>query len=139
MTITFDDGRQYPLVAKYDVTFADFVSGVYAPVARVPVGATLFRAFFVSTVVWNSVTSDTMAIGHQITGSAAVVNYYAAAASVAAAAPVRIPALETGLKYTVGGTVGLTWTGVGTAPTTGAGSIFIEYVLDNRAHEVQDR
>lgn len=129
MAITKPTGRQYPLVAKVDFTFADFVSGVAAEAVKIPGNCRVSGGHLVISTAFNSGTSDTIQVGD---GDSAA-RYKDSINGQAVALTALVP---TGYKYTVPDTIDITWTGVGAAPTAGAGYLMVEYFAENRANEV---
>ena len=131
MAITFDTGRQYPLVESADFVLGDLTSGEAVPLIKLPQGATVIGGTLTISTVFNSTSSDAIDIGDD--GDA---NRYTAS-------PVSGQALActelslTGYTYSANNTVDITWTSGGGTPTTGAGTVRVMYVLDGRSHEVQ--
>lgn len=130
MAITKDGGRQYPLWAEVEFAYTDFTSGVSAEAIDLPGNAVVVGGELVITTAFNSATSDTF-----IVGDGAVTNRYANAVNGAAAA--RTALTLTGFRYTTPDTVDVRWTGVGAAPSAGAGVLRVQYILKNRSNEVQ--
>ena len=123
-----DSGRQDVLVAVQAFDYSELVDATAVPAVNVPPGAIVVGGQLVITTVFNSATSDTIAVGDGT-------NAYLAATDVTA---LGATALGGGLPYSVSDTVDLTWDGTGAVPTTGAGYLVLEYVIDGRACEVQD-
>lgn len=130
MAITKDAGRQYPMTAYVDFTFADLTSGSGIAAIDIPPGATVTGGGLLISTAFDSGTSDTMSIG-----DSGVTTRYENAQDVKSAAGFW-PLTLTGYKYTVPDTIDLLWTAVGTAATAGAGRLIVEYIMDNRANEV---
>ena len=130
MPITLDSDRQYPLAAMVRFKFSDFVSGAYTPAVELPPDAVVTGGHIMFETLFNGETSDTFTIG-----DAAVGNRYKAAINAKTTAYTAL--VPTGLQYTSTKTVGLTWTGVGTAPTQGAGYLYVEYIREGRSLENQ--
>jgi len=128
MAISKDNGRQWPLVARVDFALADLVSGVAGVAIDIPGGATILSGELMVDTVFNSGTSDVITVGD--VGTAAL--YLGSTDLQAAARTVIVP---TGKTYTTPDSVNVTWTAVGTAATTGAGSLTVTYVLDDRSNE----
>lgn len=126
-------GHQYALVASQAFTLAELTSGTAVPLVKLPAGARVLGGMCVITTAFNSGTSDAMIIGDD-----GDTDRYAAvtAGSGALSANLYKAITPTGYKYTAPNTVDLTWTGVGTAATTGAGTLYVMYVVDGRANEV---
>lgn len=136
--VTFDDGRQNPCATSFPFTFDQLTSAVFVPLIKLPTNAVLISLYAIIDTVFNSATSDTISIGDQPTGASARPTQYAAAVTAQALGKLA-GAAPTGYKYAAAGSLGIVWTGVGAAPTTGAGRLIVEYIIDGRATEVQDR
>lgn len=136
MTTTYDAGRQNPLIATFPFAFdTGMVDNVYYPMVEVPVNAIVMRTWIAITTIFNSGTDDKFSIGDQETGASATGDYYAVLSADITAAGI-VNGVMTGRKYTVGGTVGIVWNPSGTAATAGIGELFVEYILEGRATEV---
>jgi hypothetical protein len=136
MAITTNAGRQNALVASMPFTFADFLGDdTYTPMVDVPVNAIVTRIYAVISTLFDSGTDDKFSIGDQETGGSADKTEYAALSADITAVGV-VTGIPTAKKYTVGGTVGMCWNPSGTAATAGAGTLFVEYIIDGRATEV---
>lgn len=129
MSFTKQTGRQYPLVAMAEISYADLTSGTALEAIKLPGNSRVVSGQLIVTTAFNSATSDTITVGDG--GSAA--RYKGSIDGQSAALTALVP---TGYKYTAPDTVDVTWTGVGTAPTAGAAVLIVEYVTDNRANEV---
>lgn len=132
MPITKKSGRQEVIAATADFTFADVVSGVYAPAVDLPGGAIVVGGHLAITTVFNSATDDKFSIGDQVGSAAATANTYAAQ-SADVTAPGAVAIVPTGKKYAEPSTVGVVWTGTGAAPSAGAGRLVVLYIVDGRA------
>lgn len=128
MPITFDGGRQWPLVGKVTVSFADIASGVESLFDNIPAGAQITKLTVNVLTAFNSGTSDVIVVGDEDTA-----NLYVASTSIASAG--LIVGVPTGKKYTAPQQLALTWTAVGTAATQGELEVIFEYIMDNRANE----
>ena len=128
MAITKDGGRQWPLVAKVNFGFADLTDETAEEAVDLPAGAVVISASLTVTEVFNSATSDTIALsgGGVTLGATSVTSL-----GTTAATGIDSTAL------TAKDTVDVTWNGTGTAPTTGAGFVLVEYLMDGKANEVQ--
>jgi hypothetical protein len=137
MAITQSTARQYRLVADFPLNFADFagLSGVAQAAVKLPAGAVVHGGRVFTDTAYNSATSDTLSIGDA--GSAT--RFVNANATVLRTAGVQaeFAAAGNGVKYVAGGTVLISWTGVGAVPTAGASRVYIEYSVDGKGHEVQ--
>lgn len=132
MPITKLSGRQEVIAATADFTYADLVSGAYAAAVDVPAGAIVVGGHLAITTIFNSATDDKFSIGDKVGANAAVNTTYAALSADITAAG-AVPIVATGKKYSAAGTVGIAWTGTGTAPTAGAGKLTVLYIVDGRA------
>lgn len=127
MPITKKSGRQQVVSAYVDFVFGDVSpSGVGQAAIDLPVGAQVVGGDFVISQAFNSATSDTFTIG-----DATLATRYGNAISGAAA---RTALTLTGYQHTSAEpAVVLKWTGVGAAPTAGAGRLRVDYIVNNRA------
>lgn len=130
-----DQNRQWPLSLEKTVLFSDNLAAVADSVAselaRLPVGARVTGGEIIVEVVWNTGTSGVMDIG-DVTDP----NRYAAAVNLHALG--RTALLLTGFKVTeVERDVDVDPTFVGADATQGQAYIRIEYVIENKANEVQ--
>lgn len=132
MTITKNSGRQEVIAATADFTYADLVSGAYAAAVDLPAGAIVVGGHLAITTIFNSATDDKFSIGDQV-GSAAATDTTYAAQSADITAAGAVPIVATGKKYSEPSTVGVVWTGTGTAPSAGAGRLTVLYIVDGRA------
>lgn len=128
MAISKDSGRQWPLTAKVDFTFAD-ADGVSEEIVDIPGGAVVTGGQVVIVNAWDSATSAVLDLGDKTTGDRYVSN--ADAKTVGATA-----LIADGGAFTVTDSVVINITNTGT-PTVGDGYVIVSYVLDNRANEVQ--
>lgn len=126
MAITKNPGRQEVVHAHVDFAFGDLTSGADAPAIELPSGAVVIGGDVVVSTAWNSVTSDTLAVGDSASN-----NRYKTAFSIAATGLTAI--VPTGKEYTTKDNVTVRWTGVGTAPSTGAARLRISYYVKNKA------
>jgi len=134
MAITKNADRQYPLVAKVSFTYADFTgsTGVGLTALDMPGSARIIGGALNITTVFDSATSDTIDVGDGTTAA----RYLAALDVTALGRTVLVPDQ---LDNDTSGTsaVFLEWTGVGAVPSAGAGFLEVEYVMSDRANEVQ--
>lgn len=136
MAITKKAGRQEVIVAAADFTFADLTSGSYDAAIDLPVNAVVVGGNLAITTIFNSATTDKFSIGDKEGSASAVATTYAAqSADITAAGIVAI--VPTGKKYASSGSVGVAWTGDGTAPTAGVGRLTVMYMVDGRSEFTQ--
>lgn len=126
-----DVGRQYIVVAQMDFLFSDLVTAVAKPVIDVTGGNSVCGGALIVETVWNSATSDVLDIGDGVDP-----NEYTSS-QIDLTALGRTALTLTGYTYAAKDTIDLTWTGVGTAPTTGAARLEVEILTDGKAHETQ--
>lgn len=126
-------GRQYPLVAYQEFTLAELASGTAIPLVKLPAGSIVLGGMLVFTTAFNAGTSDAATVGD---GGSAARYATIAAGSGALSANLYKAITPTGYQYTVADTIDLVWTAVGTAATTGAGFLLIQYITEGRANEV---
>lgn len=130
MPIAKNVNRQYPLVAKVEFDYTSFgASGVAEEAVDLPAGAKVTGGALVITTAFNSATSDAIDVGD---GDAA--NRYLSAQDVKTAVG-SFALTPTEKEYTAKDTVDIEWTGVGAAPSQGAGYLLLEYIIDDRANE----
>lgn len=131
MAITLNPGRQETISAVVPFTFADFTSGVATAAVNLPEGAIVTGGSLVVRTAFNSATSDTIAVSLDA-------EPLLAASDVKAAAVTLLFTKGSLAQLAAPNTVDLTWTGVSTAPTTGAGYLVVHYVEEGRAAFSQD-
>lgn len=120
MAIIKDSGRQDVACAIVPFTYADFVSGTFTPAVELPLGAIVTGGAVRIDTAFNSATSDVMGVG--ISTSTAK---YGSAFNIHATGSFPL----TGLAQKEASQIdlGLTWTGVGAAPSAGTGSLVVMY------------
>jgi hypothetical protein len=133
MTITLKALRQEVIAAVIPFDYTQMVSGVYQAAAEIPANSMVTSVRLVTA--FNSATSDTFSVGDKVGSAAAAPTTFTAAAAV----PVGTPQFgqSVGKLMTSVGSVGITWTGVGAAPTAGNGLLIVEYVGKNRGQFAQ--
>lgn len=132
MAIEESVGRQYTLVAgPVDVLFSDVVSGVASDIGNIPGKAIITGGFINVVTAFDSATTDVVDIGRTDDPNA----YTATPVDLQTTG---VTALDvTGEEITGKQDFGVTWTGVGTAPTQGEFYVVIEYIIRDRGNEVQ--
>lgn len=123
-------GRQYPLVAIQDFTYAQLTSGSAVGAIKLPYGARVLGGYIMITTTFDSGDSDSIDIGDG--GDA---DRYSSTI-IDAQSDTFVALTPTGYEYTTTDWVDLTWTGAGTAITAGAGTLVVLYTIDGRANEV---
>jgi hypothetical protein len=132
MAITKKAARQKLQVAKVNFTFADLTSGSYAAAVDLPLGAIVLGGGLFITTLFNSGTDDKFSIGDKVGSASADVDTYAAISADIAAVGRAAAIVPTGVKTTEETSVGVVWTGTGTAATAGAGLLVVEYIIDGQ-------
>lgn len=130
MAFTHDPGRQYVLAAIASFTYADFESGTYLGLVEMPADAVVVGGHIAVDTVFDSGTSDTFTVGDNTDDD----EYASSVDGQAAGATALVP---TGFQFSATGSVGVKWTGAGSAPTQGAGHLVVLYVREGRSNEVQ--
>lgn len=135
MAITKNNGRQWPLSARVEFTFADFNDGAVTATTvfealDLPAGSIVTGGALVITTAFVGPTAATASVGD--TSSAA---RYLADTSLLAAA--LTPLVPTGFENTLGLSVDLD-VAMSVAPATaGEGYLEVQYIIVNRANENQ--
>lgn len=127
MAITKEGGRQWLQVAKVNFGFADLTDGAAEEAVTLHAGSGVIRASLTITEVFNSATSDTIALS----GAGVTLG----ATDVTALGTTEATAFDSTV-LAVNDTVDVTWNGTGAAPTTGAGFVLVEVFTDGKANEV---
>ena len=138
MTTEVNINRQSVLCAIRDFNYTDFVSGTAKPLIYIRPGTIVLSLVVDITTAWNSATSDVITIGD--TEGTDDVDRYLTSTSIATTgrkASVTLP-LTNGEVETAEA-ITATWTGVGTAPTAGAGRLIVTYIETDRSTEYMVR
>lgn len=128
MPIKTNFERQYVLSAFVDFTYADLAAGANVAI-EVPGGAVVVGGDLAIDTVFDS-TTNTLAVGDG--GSA---TRYLGATNVKATG--RTAITPTGYVYPATDTIDLTYALTGSASTTGAGRLRIDYIIRGRGNENQ--
>lgn len=136
MAITKDSGRQNVKCGYVEFDLADLTSGTRTPAIDVPAGAIVLGGFVGITEAFNSGTTDALIVGDSVDA-----DEYAtvSAASGALSLGLYKALTPTGYQYTANDAIELTWTGAGTAATTGAGYMLVYYIVDGKADATFDK
>ena len=130
--ITKDSDRQYPLFAVVDIAYSDFgASGVAEKAVELPSDAIVVAGGGLAIdTAFDSGTSDTLTVGDEDTD-----NLYASGIN---GQTVGFNALTpTGKELAGTKNVVVKWTGVGAAPSQGAGRLIVPYIRRGRGNENQ--
>ena len=133
MAITFKPGRQEKIVATVDYTFSDLTSGTAIAAIKLPKGARVLNVTNKIGTAFNSATSDALIIQSNESTPKAYITIAAGSGALSAGLTSVAATTNLGFKFTAPQTVDVKWTGVGTAPTTGDGTLIVEYIIDGRA------
>jgi len=129
MAISKNTGRQYPLVAEAAFAFGDIPTTATAYEALdLPIGARVIGGGLVVITPWDS-TTNTLSVGDADLGTR-----YLATKDLKSAAGTYFPFV---IATSGSADINVTYAFTGPAATVGAARLFVEYVLDGRAHEVQ--
>lgn len=132
MSNLVNTGRQFPTFAVQQFGYADLVSGSAASLkVALPAGAIVVGGGVLVETAWNSGTSAVVDLG--LNGGTA--NVLANDLNLATTGFKAITGVYTA-DYT-GAAVTMTLTEAGTAATAGAGKLIVEYIVVDKAHEVQ--
>lgn len=137
MSLTKKAARQAPIVATCDFTYADLVSGAYAAMVDLPVNAIVIGGELDVTTLFNSATTDKFSVGDKVGSAAATATTYAAQSADVTATGRAAAIVPIGKKMASSGSVGIVWTGDGTAPSAGAGRLTVQYIIDGRSEFTQ--
>lgn len=130
MAITKHDARQQVISAWADFDIADLTSATFAAAIEVPMGAVVVGGRLVIDTAFDSGTTDVITVGDTVDDDEYKTNGDGQSATAQALVP-------TGYVYTAKGNIGIKWTSDGTAPTEGAGRLFVEYVVTTRTQFTQ--
>jgi len=133
MAITKKPGRQEKIVATVDYSFADLTSGTAVAAVNLPANARILSVTNKIGTAFNSATSDALIIQSNESTPKAYITIGAASGALSAGLTSVAATTNLGFKNTVPSTLDVKWTGVGTAPTTGDGTLIVEYIVDGRA------
>lgn len=132
MAIKFP-ARQYPLVDVRELLFSHLPTGVAVEVIDLPVNAVVTGGGAFVDTADNSGTSAVLDVGDADAGDLYVTDLNAATAGESE----QFDVTEIGKKYASGGAITATRVAVGTAATAGKVRVWVEYVILERANEVQ--
>ena len=139
MAITKITGRQEVIAARADFGFADLTTGVAVPAIDLPPGARVKKVTLRITEAFNSVTSDALTVQSSEGTPKTYLVIAAASASLPLGKVWDAQAAITGTTSSnfsfvnpVASTLNILWATVGGVPTTGKGTLLVEYVVDGR-------
>ncbi len=135
MPITKDNGRQYPLYAKVDFTYTDLGTAVTTSTileaAGIPTNARITSGNLVVTTAWVGPTAATADVGDAIDP-----DRYSASPIDLKTTGVKALTI-TGFQYAGEDTIDIDLLQSVAVSSAGVGFLEFEYVIDDRAHEVQ--
>lgn len=132
MGVKKNEGVQAPSYKEADFTYEDLVSGGFVPAIDLPSDAVVIDGAMVVTEAFDSETSDTGTVG-----DAETANGYAAGIDMTDLGTTKIVATGVLCNDSDRQQFGFSWTGVGTAPSQGAGKVWCLYIQKSRADFVQ--
>lgn len=132
MAITKVSGRQEVVAAIVDYALADLTSGTAVAAVELPANARVVAVTNKIGTAFNSGTSDALVIQSNEDTPKAYITIGAGAGALSAGLTSVSATTNLGFKNTVKSTIDVKWTGVGTAATTGTGTLIVEYVVDKR-------
>ena len=147
MAITKLPARQEVVSAKAKFLFSDLTSGVAVPAIALPPNARVLDVILRIETAFNSGTTDALTVQNNegtpktFIVVPAVLNTLAVSTVASASgvlSNVVTAASSLGYLNPVASTIDVKWTGAGTAATTGAGTVEVTYVVENRAAFSQD-
>ena len=135
MSITKDGGRQYPLVAKAPFTFADFDAGAVTATSifealDLPGDAVVTGGALVITIAFVGPTAATASVGDGLSAAR-----YLADTDLKSTG--RTALVPTGYETLTPDSIDLDVAMSVAVATAGAGYLEVEYIIGNRANEVQ--
>ena len=140
MAITKTSGRQEVIEAKADFVLADLVSGTAVAAIDLPANARVVNVLLRITTAFNSGTTDALIVQSSEATPKAYITISAGSGALAASkvwssdpALAGTASSNVGFVNTAASTLNVKWTGAGTAATTGAGTLLVEYVVNGRA------
>ncbi len=135
MSITKDNGRQYPLYSKVDFTFEDLGTPVTASTileaAGIPTGARIISGNLVVTTAWVGPAAATVDVGDGDDTD----RYSSSPLDLKSTG--RKPLTITGFEYAGQDAIDLDLIQTTSVSTAGVGYLEFSYVIDERANEVQ--
>jgi len=135
MAITKNGGRQWPLTARVEFTWAELGTAVIASsvleAIDMPVGAIVTGGYLSVITDWVGPTAATVSVGDG--GSAA---RYLADTTLLSGEGTIVALVPTGYKYLAADTIDLDLEQTVAVSTAGAGELVVEYIIDNKANEV---
>lgn len=139
MAITLKPGRQMAEVALVDFKLADLTSGTAAHAVQLPPNARVVEAYLRIDTAFNSGTSDALVVQSDEGTPKAYISITAGSGAVAVGTYVNATGASANqlFKNPAQSYIDIKWTGVGTAATTGAGTLVIKYVVDGREQWTQ--
>lgn len=142
MAITLKPSRQEVISAKVSFVVGDLTNGTAVPAIQLPANARILNATLRIDTAFASVTTDAMTIQNNegtpktLIVIPAVINTLAintVASAAGVLSNVVSAASAVGYLNPVQSTVDVKWAATGTASTVGAGTLMVDYVVENRA------
>lgn len=140
MAITKNSARQEVIQARADFTLADLTSGSAVAAIDLPRNARILNVLLRIETAFNSGTSDALIVQSNEGTPKAYITISAGSGALAASkvwssdpAIAGTASSNVGFVNTSPSTLDVKWTGVGTAATTGAGTLLVTYIVSTRA------
>ncbi|MBT8448163.1 MAG: hypothetical protein KJO69_00640 [Gammaproteobacteria bacterium] len=124
MAITKNVGRQEVISAAVTIGYADVVDATAVEAINLPEGAIVVGGALVVREVFNSATSDTIAVAVNSEALLAATDVTALGSTLLTAGSAAALLADT---------VDVTWDGTGAVPTTGSVVLIVNYVVEGRA------
>lgn len=133
MAITKNSGRQEVIVGMATFKVTDMVSGVVQPAIDLPQNARILDVYLKVKTAFNSGTTDALTVASNESIPKTYITVAAALNALAAGVGARAANTNLGFLNVAPSVLNVTWTGAGTAATTGEATVIVEYVVENRA------
>lgn len=130
MAFSLNNGRQNTLVASAAIAFDDAATAIVTPVVKLPYNSVVTGGFIIVDTAWDSGTSDAFALG-----DTSVTNRHLSAVDLQSTGVTALTI--TGYVNTGGLDLDAIQTKAGAAAAAGAARIYVEYIITDRATEVQ--
>ena len=137
MAIKLKPSRQDPIIATVPFVLADLTSGTAVPAVQLPANARIKSVILRIDTAVNSGTTDALVVQSNEGTPKSYVSISAAANAVTTGIYTAVSSANLAFLNLVQSTLDIKWTGTGTAATTGAGVLIVEYVVEGRAEFTQ--
>lgn len=141
MSIVNYAGFQKVYVEKVTFSYTDLTSATAVPLLNLPANAFVLDILLRIDTAWNSQTSDALIIQNNEGTPKEFINISAGSGALSAGLVSKAATgASTNLGYvnTTSSTIDAKWTKVGNAPTTGAATLIVTYLVDDRDNFYQE-